>query len=113
MMKSQEYANAIVKNEQQITVLQRHERRLRTEWLKEQCPLKVGDIVPCNSYSFEGKKLKIESVNITDRMCHSVSWDCRWKWIATGPVLKKDGTPGLNYSVYAVAIEGVIWKDEV
>lgn len=109
-MKSQEYANAIVKTEEEVLTLNRHERRLREEWVKECCPLKVGEIILCNDYSHEGKSIKIEKVDITDHLTHGVAWDCRWKWIASGPVLKKDGTPGLNYSVYSVAVEDVKWE---
>jgi len=109
-MTSQEHADAIQKNEDNVFSLHSLEIKLREDWVKYHCPINIGDIVEGNDYSFRGKKMVVEEIDITDHMVAGVGFRVKWKWIATGPVLNKDGTPGKNYTRYAVAVADVKWE---
>lgn len=51
-------------------------------------PAKIGDIIEVTGYSFRGKQMQVARIFLVQ---HSPT---RWVWRLSGPVLKKDGTPG-------------------
>lgn len=55
------------------------------------CPIKVGDIVEAGPGS--GAKMQVEHIRTSD-----THWTSRGEpyWSARGPLLKKNGTPGLR-----------------
>lgn len=50
------------------------------------CPVRIGDVVECNSYVHHGKKMIAEKIRV-DLGTYSSGF------IITGPIVKKDGTP--------------------
>ena len=106
-MTSQEYADAVQKNEDNVFSLHSVERQLRQDWVEHHCPIKIGDIVEGNDYSFNGKKLIVEKIDITDHMVAGVGFRVKWKWLASGPILNKQGLPGKNYTRYGIAVADV------
>ncbi len=106
-MTNQEYADEIQRKEDIILSLQGNRKELLDNWTRYLCPIKVGDTVKCNDYSYEGKKLIVERVYPTDRWVHAAKWDEKWSWVAFGPLLKKDGTPSKNYGKYTEVIKGI------
>lgn len=68
----------------------------RTGPVIERCPHKVGDIVECNGYAFEGKSMKIAEIFLKEEFDFNVKDGDRYRfaWHMRGKVLKADGTPG-------------------
>lgn len=61
--------------------------------LLDQCPVKVGDIIPVEGFSYKGKNIKVGSINISINQ-NSYTGKPSIKWLFIGYVLKKDGTEG-------------------
>jgi len=106
-MSSQNYADAVAALEKQKDEIGTRIRLMYEGWGEDHCPFKIGDVVVGNDYSHNGKRIKVERIYASDHLYHSVPWAVKWKWVASGPVLLKNGNPGRNYARYAVAIEGI------
>jgi hypothetical protein len=76
------------------------------------CPVKIGDRVQANGYSHTGKPMEIRRIFYQEG-CDKI--DGRFvstaRFVAHGPVLKKDGTPGLNDGEYR-GILGALPKED-
>jgi hypothetical protein len=69
---------------------ERHRLHLKMEAL---CPLKKGDQIILtheNSYTHHGKTMIIHDIRYHERQYNNMHW------IVSGPLIKKDGTPGIN-----------------
>ncbi|MCP4700471.1 MAG: hypothetical protein GY862_27005 [Gammaproteobacteria bacterium] len=64
--------------------------------LAELCPVKIGDVVEVNGWTFRGKKMLVDDVCYYTRTHRSTTWKC------SGPILKADGTPGKNRGEHGV-----------
>lgn len=65
-------------------------RHIRVEMIDKFCPVKLGDIVAVNhGHSYRGKRIKVSKLAVSIQ-----SWRAPSGFVATGHVLKKDGTPG-------------------
>ena len=106
-MSPQNYADSIAALEKQTDEIGERIRLLFKEWVESYCPIKIGDVVVGNDYSHKGKNIKVERIYVSDHLFHGVKWAVKWKWVASGPVLLKNGNPGRQYARYAIAIDGV------
>ena len=101
---SQNFADAFDGIEHQLGLLFKQRSQLREEWVKYKCPFKIGDNLIGNDYSFKGRTFVVEEVGITDGYTSAVAYGVKWKWIATGPILNKNGTVGKNYTKHSMAV---------
>ena len=53
------------------------------EYINDCCPVKIGDVVICNGWSNEGKKMQVTKISM-----HK----CKGDFVCRGPILKKDGS---------------------
>jgi len=81
-----------------IVESQNHIDDLKKE-LIELAPIKVGETINPNYYSYLGKKMIVTSIIIKE-----TPWSIKnkWEWVAYGNIIKSDGTPGkqVGESVY-------------
>ncbi len=108
---SQNFADQFAGIEHQISLLMTQRRELREDWVKYMCPLKIGDTLIGNDYSFEGRQFVVEEIGITDSWTHAVESKYKWKWVAVGPILNKNGTVGKNYTKRTVVVEDIKVKE--
>lgn len=74
--------------------------------IDEMCPVKIGDIVEVNGFTFTGKQMRV------DRIVLVRSWKNTYKIKAVGKVLKKDGTVGqISAEWYGEEIKSDIDED--
>jgi hypothetical protein len=66
---------------------------IRAEWAGA-WSVKVGDVVNANRYTYKGQPMKVFCVTVKP------DWNDKWKFLATGHVLNKDGTPGKREAEY-------------
>ncbi len=106
-MNNQDYADAIKATDEHLKLIQDEKSALLAEWLVKNCPIKIGDIVASNDYSFKGKNIKVNRIYVTTR------WRYRdeWYWVATGLVLTKDGSVGRNTSRYGQLVADIKEKE--
>jgi len=108
---SQNFADSFDGIERHITLLVEQRRHLREEWVKYKCPIKIGETLVGNDYSFEGREFIVEEIGITDGWTHAVDYKYKWKWVATGPILNKNGTAGKNYTKRTMAVDDIKIKE--
>ena len=86
---------------ERVAELQRLEQAVRTarEELQKyteasfiEAPAKPGDIVEITGYSYRGSNMQVVRIELIGE------GRGQFHWRATGFVLKKDGTPGLNHA---------------
>lgn len=104
---SQDFADAIDGKQDEIVALAKRMTELREEWVKYMCPFKIGDLLVGNDYSFEGKIIQVEKVSVTERYTNATDYRCKWKWVAVGPIMNKDGSAGKNYTKRTMAVADV------
>lgn len=83
------YKERIEEIDQQVKELYSTKRTLMKEWVDAEHPLKIGDRVTVNGYTYRGKTM------IVDELYINQGWR-EWEWIAKGNIIKKDGKPGLQ-----------------
>lgn len=86
------YLKQIEEAESARGLLQEKIVRLEAEWVEQECPIKVGDTVKVNGYSFKGRMMQVDTIHVLIDSYHCP--DSEHCWGAKGKVLKKDGTPG-------------------
>ena len=108
---SQNFADSFDGIEHKIDLLVKQRRELREAWVKYKCPFKIGETLIGNDYAFEGRKFVVEEIGITDGWTSAVDYKYKWKWIAVGPILNKNGTAGKNYTKYTMAVADIKTKE--
>jgi hypothetical protein len=93
------YPEQIKEIDDQIQELNAKKHNLMREWVERECPVKVGDVIESNGCGHYGKNIKVDGVQV-------YKFFREWRWKASGPVLKKDGTPGLNRGELDKPVEG-------
>ena len=74
--------------------------RLKQEMVERFSPVTIGEIVTANSgFVHQGKRMRIASITVRDKSSHRGAVG----FVATGEVLKKDGTPGANTAEHYAA----------
>lgn len=63
------------------------------------CPVKIGDLLKPD-YVYSGKLMKVTRIRATEGYSNYV-------WVITGPILKKDGSPGERIAEKRLKIIGV------
>ena len=76
------------------------QRKLFLRRLAGTCEVQPGDIVTVNGYAHKGKQFQVERVFVREEYFGGL-----W-YTAVGPILKKDGTPGLQRGEWRKFIEG-------
>lgn len=69
------------------------------ERIAREGPMKIGDIIICNDYSFKDKSFKVETVRLNK------DWFNNYEIIAKGRILKADGTPGKNKGKHTISVK--------
>ena len=64
---------------------------LLEQYLEKFCPIQIGDKVKVTGWSHRGKTMKVTSRYM--KQLH----DDRYIWVASGKILKKDGSPSESY----------------
>lgn len=80
-----------------IIELDKRREEILEEW-KTEAPHKVGDIIAVEGYSYQGKQMKINRIDIVR------GWR-RYFWRIRGNVLKKDGTKSLRSVHFDITIK--------
>jgi len=112
-MTNQQYADELQKKEQMIDALQKNRVELRDNWVKYACPFKIGETLIGNSYSFTGRQFVVEEVGITEGWTSAVDYKYKWKWVAMGPILNKNGTAGKKYTRHAMAVTDIRTEEDL
>ena len=84
------FINEINVIDEKIKELSSDRKKLIGKWIESSHPLKIGDVVEVNGYSYQGKLMEVEKLGVEYDRFEG------WTWTATGKVLKKNGEPGLN-----------------
>ena len=58
------------------------------------CPIKIGDIVTVNDFTHTGKQMQVKTVAVMRR------WGEVHGFHARGPIIRKDGTPGVQFGLH-------------
>lgn len=111
-MTSQNFADSFDGIEHKITLLFEQRLRLKEDWIKYRCPIKIGETLTSNDYSFEGRKFIVEEISVTDGWTHAVDYKYKWKWVAVGPILNKNGTAGKKYTKHTMAMADIKIKEK-
>ena len=90
-----ELESRLAQIESVIKSYQGQAKRIKNE-LVQFCPVKIGDTVTVNGCSYKGQPMMVEKIIcMTEKQ-----WNHKEaKYKCTGPILKKDGTPGKNVGV--------------
>lgn len=74
-------------------------------WEQNRTPIRVGDIVEVNDYSFRGHKMKVRGARFL--LNHTSGSASGPALSVTGYILKGDGTPGLRvgHSIFPLEIQ--------
>lgn len=80
--------------DEKVTKLREEQDALKSV-LVEACPIKEGDVVEVNGYSYNGKKMKVTSVRLSLRNS-GPERKLRVSFMVYGLVLKADDTPGVR-----------------
>ena len=79
--------------ENRIKAIKEEEDKIKSEWLTENCPLNIGDVVTICGYSHRGKQGRVTKIWAV----FEPAWrehNATFVWRCLGTVLKKDGTEG-------------------
>lgn len=98
-MSDRNYLAEIEEIDRQHKELMELRKGIINEWITAEHPLKMGDVVVCNRYSSSSKKMAVTNVQVKK------DWLGFWIWLASGKILKKDGTPGLMKGEWAERVE--------
>jgi len=94
------YPEQIKEIDDQIQELNAKKYNLMREWVEKECPVKVGDVIESNGCSHYGKNMRVDEISVCPTLGRK-----EWWWKATGPILKKDGTQGLNRGEWDKPVE--------
>lgn len=83
---------------EEIASLEKQIGRIKENVAIKYAPVKVGEIIYTNGYTHKGKKIVVEQVVFRSRFG-------RYEFCARGPVLKKDGSPGLIWGDWRKLVE--------
>ena len=111
-MTNQEYADEIQKKEDIILSLEDTKRELLDNWTKYLCPIKIGETLIGNDYSFEGRKFVVEEIGITDGWTRGDDYKYKWKWFGVGRILNKNGTVGKRFTRHTMAVADVKMEEK-
>ncbi len=89
MRTQKELEDAIADIQSKIAGLEDEKKAMLDEWAELSCPHKIGFIVPCGGYSHRGKPV------IIGRIGWTLNYGSKPRWIVSGKLMKKDGTPSL------------------
>lgn len=104
---SQNFVDALDGIEHMSDLLAEQEVQLKEEWIKDKCPFKIGETLIGNDYSFEGRQFVVEEIKVTEGYTRGVGYEYKWKWVAVGLILNKNGTVGKNYTKRTMAVADV------
>ena len=91
------YPKELLRLESEIESIEKKVGNLKREWIEKDCPVKVGDIVVVNTYTFIGKKMQIDAISLYE--------GGGWQWAARGKVIKNDGKVGLQNGIWRQKIK--------
>ena len=74
-----------------IERLHNEKRILSEEYLKEICPLNIGDKTEVKGHSHRGKKMQVVSVYLVE------NFKGEFTWKAVGKIVKKDGSLSVGF----------------
>ncbi len=104
---SQNFADSYGGIEHQLDLLFKQRAQVREDWVKCMCPFKIGETLTGNEFSFAGRKFIVEEISITDGYTSAVDYKHKWKWIAMGPILNKNGTAGKKFTRRTIAVDNI------
>jgi hypothetical protein len=95
--------NDLRKIDSHIENLKRKHELRREDYIKEHCPYKLGDAIKVEGYSFRGKKMVLGKIALVKGWSYGDD-PAPWKFVYSGYILKKDGTPGKLYTNFETTI---------
>jgi hypothetical protein len=77
-------------------------RKLRmNDYINENCPYKVGDIMTVTGFSFEGKKMVITDINMRKGFTFQDEPSAyKYTFLYAGDILNKNGEAGSRYTTF-------------
>jgi hypothetical protein len=92
------------KIDKQIKQLKLLHQLRREDYIKENCPYKVGDTIPIEGYSIKGKSMMVGRIRVIRGWSYQDD-PVPYKFKYSGYVLKKDGHIGKLYTDFEVTIK--------
>lgn len=83
----------------QITDIMAQRELCAEEIVRKHAPVKIGDIVETNGYSYQGKNMIVDHVYLTEH------FNGTFLWAATGRIIKNDGSPGNNNGKWSQEVD--------
>jgi hypothetical protein len=94
------------KIDRQICDLKRKRELRLDDYIKANCPYKVGDLITVTGYSFKGKKMMIEDITMKRGFSFgSVEDAYDYKFLYHGVIVNKNGSVGELYTSFSQKIK--------
>jgi hypothetical protein len=94
MITKKNYIESYEEIQKQKEELRERETRVLSEFVRDYCPIKVGDIVTICGYGFTGKKGIVTRIKGEEAWLSGINRKTKLGYEIFGNVIKKDGTTG-------------------
>jgi len=94
MITKKNYVETYEEIQKQKKELEEREDQVLNDFVRDYCPIKVGDVVTICGYNFKGKKGIVTRINGGEAWMSGINRKTQLGYTIFGNVIKKDGTIG-------------------